>query len=125
LRSCRPLPLLRFTVGVGLHPRGDGVLLRDQQATNLQELVGLLAGELVGVADGLHLARSRPARPIGAVRSVALHRPSGVLLPIQALEQGIVGLLLRLARQAAVLIPSRRVPRREHPPVPLKHGELR
>ena len=45
--------LLCIAVGLGLHLCGNCVLLREQHGANLQELVGLLAGELVGVADGL------------------------------------------------------------------------
>ena len=95
--------LLRLKVGLRLHPGGRGVLLRDQQAANLQELVRLVGGELVGEADGLHL----PGRTLrGRLEPFELASVGGkvALLLLQTLEKRVVRLLLALARQAAVLL---------------------
>lgn len=55
--------LLGIKIGLGLHPCGNGLVLRKQHCAQLQQLVGLLAGKLVGIAEGLHL----PVRTLGAV----------------------------------------------------------
>lgn len=55
--------LLRIEVGLGLYPCRDNLVLREQHGAHLQELVSLLAGKLVGIAEGLHL----PVRTLGAV----------------------------------------------------------
>ncbi|MCY1366440.1 hypothetical protein D9M69_533370 [compost metagenome] len=81
-------------------------MLGDKQAANLQQLIGLLAGQLVGIADGLHLA--------GRALSVALQllQCAGVvlqrsLLLIQAKKQRVVGPFLRLGGKAPVLVHRR------------------
>jgi len=91
-----------LAVGLRLHLRTDGVLLCNQQATDLQELVGLLAGELVGVLDRFHLPLRRTRFRLQAFE---LARVGGEvpLLLLQALEQRVVGLFLRFGCQAAVL----------------------
>lgn len=50
-------------IGLGLHPRCDDLVLRKQHGAHLQELVSLLTGKLVGIAQGLHL----PVRTLCAV----------------------------------------------------------
>ncbi|MCY1539251.1 hypothetical protein D9M68_748290 [compost metagenome] len=77
--------LFGLQVGFCLHTRGDGVLLSHQQATHLQQLIGLLAGQLVGIADGLHLTGSALSLALQLLQGVGVVLQRGLLL-IQATE---------------------------------------
>lgn len=104
----------------GLHLRCRGVLLRDQQAANLQELIGLLAGELVSVADGLHLTRCPLGGRLQTLQGfcIAFQVP---LLQLQPFEKRIVGLLLRFAGELPNAVMAAHSAAEQ--PAAEKHGE--
>lgn len=82
--------LLGIKIGLCLHPCCDNLVLRKQHGAHLQQLVGLLAGKLVGITKSLHL----PVRTLGAVlepfqcAGICLQR---ILLLFQGMEEVIIG----------------------------------
>ncbi|GIZ81595.1 hypothetical protein KAM432_36430 [Aquipseudomonas alcaligenes] len=63
-------------------------MLGDQQAANLQQLIGLLAGQLVGVADGLHLAGRALSLALQLLQRVGVMLQRSLLL-IQSTKEGV------------------------------------
>jgi hypothetical protein len=89
--------LLRLFISVSLHPGSYGVLLGNQQAADLQELVGLVAGELVGIANGGQLAVCALGGRLQADKLSGVGFQV-VLLLLQAPKNRVVGPFLRLGR---------------------------
>jgi hypothetical protein len=86
---------LRLPVCDALEVRRHHVLLRDQQRTHLKQLVGLLAGELVCIADGLNLAVDALSAGLKKLElpGIGFHR---LLLMIDGAHHGVDGPFLRL-----------------------------
>ena len=113
---------MSFAVSIRLHSSANGILLSNQQATDLQELVSLVAGELIGVANGGQLAVCALGGRLQAVKLSGVGFKI-VLLLLQALKQRVVGLLLRFrARRRFSAIAARSASLH---PAAEKQGELR
>src|SRR5690554_1294622 len=101
------LPFPRFPSGVSVQFGGEtggfSVLLSNQQAANLQELVSLVTGELVGVTNGGKLAIRALGGGLQTLKLSSIRRQV-ILLLIQPSEERIVGRFLRFRRQATVFI---------------------